>query len=92
LREAWDGENLRFTFRRTVNEKLMQQWLELRQIVEEVHFEEESDCIVWQYNFSGKYSVQTLYAVINNRDQVYTSLVWKLSVPFRLHIFSLVVC
>jgi hypothetical protein len=44
----------------------MQQWLELKQIVEDVHFE-ESDCIVWQYNFSGKYLVQTMYAVINNR-------------------------
>jgi hypothetical protein len=40
LREAWDGENLRFTFRRTVDERLMQQWLELIKIVEDVHFEE----------------------------------------------------
>jgi hypothetical protein len=88
LREAWDGENLRFTFRRTVNERLMQQWLKLRQIVEDVHFE-ESDCIIWQYNSSEKYSVQTLYAIINNRGvrQVYTPLVWKLSVPSRCYIF-----
>jgi hypothetical protein len=88
LREAWDGENLRFTFRRTVNERLMQQWLKLRQIVEDVHFE-ESDCIIWQYNSLEKYSVQTLYAIINNRGvrQVYTPLVWKLSVPSRCYIF-----
>jgi hypothetical protein len=67
----------------------MQQWFELRQIVDEVHFKEESDCIVWQYNSLGKYLVQILYAVINNREvrQVYTPLVWKLSVPSWLHIF-----
>jgi hypothetical protein len=32
--------------------------------------------------------VQTLYAVINNRgiQQIFTPIVWKLSVPSRLHI------
>jgi hypothetical protein len=29
LAEAWDGSNLRFTFRRTVNRRVMNQWLEL---------------------------------------------------------------
>jgi hypothetical protein len=45
--------------------------------------------IVWQYSLSGKYSVQTLYDVINNRGvrQLYTPLVWKLFVPSQLHIF-----
>jgi hypothetical protein len=89
LREAWDGEDLKFTFRRTVNERLMQQWLEPKQIVEDVHFEEENDCIIWQYSSSGKYSMQTLYAVINNNGvrQVYTPLVWSqfhLSYTFSL--------
>jgi hypothetical protein len=89
LREAWDGEDLKFTFRRTVNERLMQQWLEPKQIVEDVHFEEENDCIIGQYSSSGKYSMQTLYAVINNNGvrQVYTPLVWSqfhLSYTFSL--------
>jgi hypothetical protein len=35
------------------------------------------------------YSIQSLYAVINNRGakQVFTPIMWKLSVPPRLHIF-----
>jgi hypothetical protein len=84
-------KNLRFTFRRTIDENLMQQWLELKQIAEDVHYEEGDDYIIWQYSSSGKYSVQTLYDVINNRDvrPIYTPLVWKLSVPSRLHIFLL---
>jgi hypothetical protein len=77
LREAWDGKTLRFTFRRNVDERLMQQWLELKQIFEDVQYEEGGDYIVWQYSSLGKYSVQTLYDVINNRGvrQVYTPLV-----------------
>jgi hypothetical protein len=50
---------------------------------------DEDDSIICQYNSSGKYSVQTLYAIINNRGvrQVFTPVVWKVSVPSRLHIF-----
>jgi hypothetical protein len=67
LREALDGEYLRFTFRRIVDERLIQQWLESKQIAKDVQYEEGDDCIVWQYSSSGKYPVQTLRAVINNR-------------------------
>jgi hypothetical protein len=37
----------------------------------------------------GKYSVQSLYAIINNRgiQQIYMPVMWKLYVPSRLHIF-----
>jgi hypothetical protein len=33
--------------------------------------------------------VQTLYAIINNRGvkQVFTPVMWKISVPSRLHVF-----
>jgi hypothetical protein len=45
--------------------------------------------IIWQYNSSGKYSVQSLYAVVNDRGikQVFTPVMWKVNVPPRLHIF-----
>jgi hypothetical protein len=37
----------------------------------------------------GKYSVQSLYAIVSNRGikQMYTPVMWKLSVPLRVHIF-----
>jgi hypothetical protein len=65
LRDAWDGVNLRFTFTRTVDRRLMNMWLELKQIVSLVELVEE-DSIIWQYNSSGRYSVQSLYAIVNN--------------------------
>jgi hypothetical protein len=47
---------------------------------------DEEDSIVWPFKSSSKYSVQTLYAIINNRGvrQVFTPLVWKISVPSGL--------
>jgi hypothetical protein len=62
---------------------LRQQWYERKQIVEEMHFVDEEDSIVWQYSSSGKYYVQTLYAIINNRGvrQVFIPVVWKVYVP-----------
>jgi hypothetical protein len=60
LAEAWDGRNLRVTFRRTVNRRAMDQWLELLQITDSVCFSEELDTLIWKFNSSGKYSVQSL--------------------------------
>jgi hypothetical protein len=89
LREAWDGQNLKFTSRITVGSEVMEQWYELIQIVSGVRFSDEDDAVRWQFESSGKYSVQSLYAVINNRGvkQVFTPVMWKIPVPPRLHIF-----
>jgi hypothetical protein len=88
--QAWDGVNLRFTFRRTVDSRLMRQWEELLQIAESLSLKEhEEDAIIWQFESSGKYLVHSLYGVVNNRGvkQVFTPVVWKIIVPPRLHIF-----
>jgi hypothetical protein len=89
LRDAWDGVNLRFTFTRTVDRRLMNMWLELKQIVSLVELVEEEDSIIWQYNSSGRYSVQSLYAIVNDRGvkPVYTPMMWNIFVTSRVHIF-----
>jgi hypothetical protein len=33
-----------------------------------ISFGEEEDVIIWQYNLCDKYSVQSVYVVINNRS------------------------
>jgi hypothetical protein len=83
ISEAWDGSTLKFTFRRIVNRDLMNQWEELIQIASSIEFTREEDTIIWQYSSNGKYSVQTLYAIINDKGgggvkQVYTPVVWKI--------------
>jgi hypothetical protein len=74
---------LRFTFRRTVNSRLMNQWYELEQIASSINFTDEPDNAIWQLNSMGRYSVQSLYAVVNDRGvrQVFTPVVWKIVIP-----------
>jgi hypothetical protein len=66
----------------------MNQWYELKQIASRVQFAEEEDSIIWKFNSSGKYFVQSLYAVINDRGirQIFTPVMWKNPVTSRLHI------
>jgi hypothetical protein len=67
ISEIWDGKNLRFTFRRTVTQQIMGQWYELLEIASSIRLGEEEDAIIWLYNSSGVYSVQSMYAIMNNR-------------------------
>jgi hypothetical protein len=89
VEEAWDGLNFKFTFRRTVNREVMKLWEEVKQIASSIQLKDEEDSIIWQFNSSGKYSVQSLYVVLNDRGlrQVYTPVMWKIHVPSRIHVF-----
>jgi hypothetical protein len=46
ISEAWDGVNLQFTFRRTVNRETMDQWQELVQIANSINLLDEEDAII----------------------------------------------
>jgi hypothetical protein len=90
MSEAWDGVNLKFNFRRTVNHRVMDQWYEVLQIASSISFKEKDDYIIWKFNSKSIYSVQSLYGVINDRGvrHVHTPIMWKINVPPRLHIFQ----
>jgi hypothetical protein len=70
IRDVWDGEKVQLSFRRNVSERLMSMWEELRAAVESIVLTDEEDQILWSYSSSGKYSVQSLYAIINHRGVV----------------------
>jgi hypothetical protein len=67
IKDVWDGVTLKVTFRRTVDHRLMLQWEELLQICSSIQFTEERDAIIWQFDSSGKYSVQSLYDIVSDR-------------------------
>jgi hypothetical protein len=45
----------------------MNQWHEPLEIASSISLGDEDDAIIWQYNSSGVYSLQSLYAIVNNR-------------------------
>jgi hypothetical protein len=69
IREAWDGANLRFSFRRNIDSRVMNLWYELQEIDGSITFKEEPDSIVWKFNSFGRYSVKSLYAIVNDRGE-----------------------
>ena len=77
------------SFSRTVSENLMNLWFELVGIMEEISLIDEPDQIIWSFSSKGKFSVQSLYVVINNHGvkPVFVHAVWKLKIPPRVQIF-----
>ena len=67
----------------------MNMWYDLLSIAENLKLQEDNDQIIWSFSSNGKYSVQSLYAVLNHRGVVllYVSAVWKLKIPPRVQIF-----
>jgi hypothetical protein len=43
---VWDVVNLKFTFRRTVNREMIEQWNELVQIADSIRLSDEEDAII----------------------------------------------
>ena len=88
-REVCDGVNLKLTFRRTVSEQVMNLWWELVGLVDNIVLYDEDDTIIWSYNSSGKYTIQSLYVVLSFRGitPIFVSSVWKLNIPPRVQFF-----
>lgn len=89
VHDVWDGENLMLTFRRNVSARDMNLWYELHNLMDSISLTEEEDNILWNYTSTGKYSVQSLYAVVNHRGVIpmFVSSVWKLIIPPRVQFF-----
>ena len=89
ISDAWDGTNLKFTFRRNFSDNMMRHWHDLLEIACSISLSSEMDSLVRQLENKGVYSTSSLYHVINFRgvSPVYIPALWKLAVPPRVHIF-----
>lgn len=81
-----DGTELKCTFRRGFDQRLMNLWLEIIQLASTISFTNDEDALIWQFSSNGIYSSQSLYGVINFRGilPVYVPAVWHLKVPPRV--------
>jgi len=70
----------------------MNMWFDLLGIMEEVRLSNEADQIIWSFSSTGKFLVQSLYAIINHHGMkpVFVHAVWKLKIPPRVQIFFMV--
>ena len=89
MNEVWDGHQLKLSFRRNFDDKLMEQWYQLVEIAKEIIFDGDSDALIWQLENKGVYSSSSLYHVINFRgvQPLFLLAVWKLVVPPKIHVF-----
>jgi hypothetical protein len=89
IRDLWDGEQIRGTFRRIFSEEMMTNWLELIEIAKTISFTDENDQLIWQYETNGIYSSSSMYALVNFRgiQPIYLPSVWKLKIPPRIQVF-----
>lgn len=67
IKDVWDGRRLKLSFRRNFDNKLMEQWYQLVEIVAGVVFSTDPDALVWQLENKGQHSTSYLYHVIKFR-------------------------
>jgi hypothetical protein len=89
IADLWDGAELKISFRRGVNDTLMQEWVNSAAIAESITYTDYCDAIIWSFDAGSKFSVQSMYSTVSFRgiQPVYTPVVWNLQVPPRVHIF-----
>lgn len=77
------------TFRTNVSASTMNLWGELCNLVESTSLSYEEDHILWNFTLTCKYSVQSLYVVINHRGVIpkFVSSVRKVVIPPRVQFF-----
>jgi hypothetical protein len=63
----WDGQDLKCTFRRTVDDSLYRRWMEIVQRASTIIFKEEEYNMIWSFTSHGGYASQSLYKIINFR-------------------------
>ena len=89
IAESWDGEQIRVTFRRCFDQRLLYQWFEILQIAQSLHLSDEDDCLLWKLDSKNIYSVKSWYAVVNFRGVIPVDItsVWGIKIPPKIQFF-----
>jgi hypothetical protein len=87
--DAWDGVQLKISFRRCFSHELMVKWYEILEIAKSIQFTQEPDALIWKFTSNGQFNVKTMYAFINFRgvQTIDVHAIWKLKVPPKIQFF-----
>ena len=87
--DVGNGDQVKLSFRRCFDQRLMALWYELVSITGSIQFTDAVDAILWKFESKGVYTVGSRYAVINFNGvkPTHVHAVWKIKVPPRIHFF-----
>jgi hypothetical protein len=74
-------------FRRTLFGETLQQWEELKNMVDRVQLTDEKDTVKWKIGTSGKFRVKDLYLQMRAKGSSPQKFLWKTKVPMKVRIF-----
>jgi hypothetical protein len=89
IADAWDGVQLKISFRRCFSHELMLKWYEIVEIAKSIQFTQEPDALIWKFTSNGQFNVKSMYAFINFKGVqiIDVHAIWKLKVPPKIQFF-----
>lgn len=90
--QVWDGEELKLSFRRSVDQEGLALWHQLVACVRQVQLSDAPDCPIWTLEANGRYSVKSFYKVINfgGVKSEFGDKFWKILCPKKYSCFYMV--
>ena len=73
----------------SVDNRLLLLWFDLVSITKSIKISDEDDALIWNLESNGKYSVRSMYVMVNFRgiSPVFIPDIWHIHVPPNVHIF-----
>jgi hypothetical protein len=81
--EGWEV----FQFRRLLYGETLQQWQEVKRLVDDFQLEDEADGVRWKVGSSGKFRVKDLYLQLRAEGSFPQKFLWKIKIPMKVRIF-----
>jgi hypothetical protein len=65
----------------------MQQWKEMKMLIDDVQLRDEADRVKWKIGSSGKFRVKDLYLQLRVEGNFRQKFLWKIKIPLKVRIF-----
>jgi hypothetical protein len=76
-----------FQFRRMLYGETLQQWYEVKRLVDEFQLGDEPDRVKWKIGCRGTFRVKDLYLQLRAEGSFPQKFLWKIKIPMKVRIF-----